>query len=150
MELCSHLFAVAYRPLVDLLSPMVNQEHRLMLLHSALMSLADEAALKRLLFEGHTMVLSQLREAVANPEAAHTRKLPEVERNAKMITLRQLCLAYASRNNWSPATACWIWCRNNSRHNSWPTCHQIVALRVSGRWPWARPQSRSNWTRTTW
>lgn len=39
----------------------------------ALMSLADEAALKRLLFEGHTMVLSQLR---------------EVERNAKMITLR--------------------------------------------------------------
>ena len=54
----------------------------------ALMSLADEAALKRLLFEGHTRVLSQLREAVANPEAAHTRKLPQVERNAKMITLR--------------------------------------------------------------
>ena len=54
----------------------------------ALMSLADEAALKRLLFEGHTMVLSQLREAVANPEAAHTRKLPQLERNAKMITLR--------------------------------------------------------------
>ena len=54
----------------------------------ALMSLADEAALKRLLFEGHTMVLSQLREAVANPEAAHTRKLPQVERNAKMVTLR--------------------------------------------------------------
>ena len=52
------------------------------------MSLADEAALKRLLFEGHTMVLSQLREAVANPEAAHTRKLPQVERNAKMVTLR--------------------------------------------------------------
>ena len=54
----------------------------------ALMSLPDEAALKRLLFEGHTMVLSQLREAVANPEAAHTRKLPQVERNAKMVTLR--------------------------------------------------------------
>ena len=48
----------------------------------ALMSLADEAALTRLLFEGHTMVLSQLREAVAKPEAAHTRKLPQVERNA--------------------------------------------------------------------
>ena len=47
----------------------------------ALMSLADEAALKRLLFEGRTMVLSQLREAVANPEAARTRKLPQVERN---------------------------------------------------------------------
>ena len=43
----------------------------------ALMSLADEAALKRLLFEGHTMVLSQLREAVANPEAAHARELPQ-------------------------------------------------------------------------
>ena len=43
---------------------------------------------KRLLFEGHTMVLSQLREVVANPEAAHTRKLPQVERNAKMVTLR--------------------------------------------------------------
>lgn len=51
----------------------------------ALMSLADQAAL---LFEGHTMVLSQLREAVANPEAAQTRKLAEMERNAKMITLR--------------------------------------------------------------
>ena len=34
------------------------------------------------------MVLSQLREAVANPEAAHARKLPQVERNAKMVTLR--------------------------------------------------------------
>ena len=31
------------------------------------------------------MVLSQLREAVAKPEAAHTRKLPQVERNAKMV-----------------------------------------------------------------
>ena len=112
----------------------------------ALMSLADEAALKRLLCEGHTMVLSQLREAVANPEAPHTRKLPQVERSL----YEQLCLEYASRNNWSPAIACWIWCRNNSRHNSWPTCHQIVALHVSGRWPWERLQSRSNWTQTTW
>ena len=53
----------------------------------ALMSLADVAALKRLLFEGHIVVLNQLREAVAHLEAAQTRKLPQVERNAKMITL---------------------------------------------------------------
>lgn len=52
------------------------------------MTLGDEAALKRLLFEGHTMVLSQLRESVSNPEAAHTRRLPQVERSAKMIELK--------------------------------------------------------------
>lgn len=54
----------------------------------ALMTLGDEAALKRLLFEGHTLVLSQLRESVTNPEASHSRKLPQVERTAKMETLK--------------------------------------------------------------
>ena len=54
----------------------------------AMMTLGDEAALKRLLFEGHTLVLSQLRESVVNPEASHTRKLPQVERVAKMDALK--------------------------------------------------------------
>ena len=54
-----------------------------------LMTLGDEAALKRLLFEGHTMVLSQLREAVSNPEAAHSRRLPQVERSAKLAELKR-------------------------------------------------------------
>jgi len=53
-----------------------------------MMTLGDESALKRLLFEGHTMVLSQLRESVSNPEAAHTRKLPQVERSAKLADLK--------------------------------------------------------------
>ncbi len=53
-----------------------------------MMTLGDEAALKRLLFEGHTMVLSQLREAVSNPEAAHSRRLPQVERSAKLADLK--------------------------------------------------------------
>ena len=115
----------------------------------ALMSLADEAALKRLLFEGHTMVLSQLREAVANPEAAHTSCLRWKEM-LRWLLYEQPCLVSALRNSWSPAIACWIWCRNNLKHNSWLTCHQIVALHVSGRWPWEKLQSRSNWTQTTW
>ena len=54
----------------------------------AMMTLGDEAALKRLLFEGHTMVLSQLREAVSNPEASHSRRLPQVERSAKLAELK--------------------------------------------------------------
>ena len=54
----------------------------------AMMTLGDEAALKRLLFEGHRMVLSQLREAVSNPEASHSRRLPQVERSAKLAELK--------------------------------------------------------------
>ncbi len=53
-----------------------------------MMTLGDEAALKSFLFEGHTMVLSQLREAANNPEAAHSRKLPQVERSAKMAEVK--------------------------------------------------------------
>lgn len=45
------------------------------------MTLGDEAAVKRLLFEGHTLVLSQLRESVTKPEASYSRKLPQVEHN---------------------------------------------------------------------
>ena len=111
MARCSHSFAMVFLPLLGLLSLMANLGHRLthtfaQNLLGALMSLADEAALKRLLFEGHTMVLSQVREAVANPEAAHTRKLPQVERNAKMVTLRAAMPGFALRSSWSPAMVC--------------------------------------------
>ena len=51
-------------------------------------SMADVTALKRMVFESHTLVLAQLREQVSNPDAATTRKLPAVERDAKMRMLR--------------------------------------------------------------
>ena len=51
-------------------------------------AMADVTALKRMVFESHTMVLAQLREQVSNPEASSTRKLPAVEREAKMRALR--------------------------------------------------------------
>lgn len=51
-------------------------------------AMSDVTALKRMVFESHTMVLAQLREQVSNPEAASTRKLPAVEREAKMRILR--------------------------------------------------------------
>ena len=40
----------------------------------ALMSQADAAVLKRLVFEGHTLVLGQLRELVTDPNAVASRK----------------------------------------------------------------------------
>lgn len=54
----------------------------------ALISQADTAVLKRLVFEGHTMVLGQLRELVTDPNAAATRKLPAVEREHRMQQLK--------------------------------------------------------------
>ena len=54
----------------------------------ALISQADTAVLKRLVLEGHTMVLGQLRELVADPNAAASRKLPAVEREHRMQQLR--------------------------------------------------------------
>ena len=55
----------------------------------ALMSQADAAVLKRLVFEGHTLVLGQLRELVTDPNAAANRKLPAIEREHRMTELRQ-------------------------------------------------------------
>ena len=54
-----------------------------------MISQADTAVLKRLVFEGHTMVLGQLRELVRDPNAASSRKLPAVEREHRMAELRQ-------------------------------------------------------------
>ena len=55
----------------------------------AMMSQADAAVLKRLVFEGHTLVLGQLRELVADPNAAASRKLPNVEREHRMADLKR-------------------------------------------------------------
>ena len=55
----------------------------------ALMSQADAAVLKRLVFEGHTLVLGQLRELVTDPDAAASRKLPAIERDHRMADLRR-------------------------------------------------------------
>lgn len=51
-------------------------------------SMHDVSCLRRLLFESHTMVMAQLREQVANPETGLTRKMPPVERDAKMRQLK--------------------------------------------------------------
>ena len=56
--------------------------------HAFAQNLLGALRLKDYFLKGARWVLSQLREAVANPEAVHTRKLPQVERNAKMVTLR--------------------------------------------------------------
>ena len=71
----------------------------------ALMTLGDEAALKRLLFEGHTLVLSQLRESITNPEASHSRKLPQVERTAKMEALRARLVGVCIERQLDPSHA---------------------------------------------
>ena len=55
----------------------------------AMMSQADAAILKRLVFEGHTLVLGQLRELVTDPNAAASRKLPAVEREHRMQNLKR-------------------------------------------------------------
>ena len=55
----------------------------------AMINQADTAVLKRLVFEGHTMVLGQLRELVTDPNAAASRKLPAVEREHRMTELKQ-------------------------------------------------------------
>ena len=54
----------------------------------AMASLSDIAILKRPLFEAHTLTLAQLRETVTDPDAPLTRRIPAVEREAKMAHLR--------------------------------------------------------------
>ena len=54
----------------------------------AMINQADTAVLKRLVFEGHTLVLGQLRELVSDPNAAASRKLPAVEREHRLAQLR--------------------------------------------------------------
>ena len=47
-------------------------------------TLADSAALKRLLFESHTLVMASLKEQAIAPDAAATKKVPPTERESKM------------------------------------------------------------------
>ena len=54
----------------------------------AMANMRDIASLKRLLFESQTMTLAQLREQISNPEAALSRKIPPIEREAKMRQLK--------------------------------------------------------------
>ena len=54
----------------------------------AMYNAGDTSILKRLIFEAHTMVLGQLRELVADPNIASSRKLPAVEREHRMQQLR--------------------------------------------------------------
>ena len=54
----------------------------------AMGSMQDISSVRRLLFEAQTLVMAQLREQVSNPEMQMTRKLPPVEREAKMKQLK--------------------------------------------------------------
>ena len=58
-------------------------------LFGAMMTQADGAILKRLIFEGHTLVLGQLRELVTDPNAAASRKLPAIEREHRLGELKR-------------------------------------------------------------
>ena len=117
----------------------------------ALMSLADEAALKRLLFEGHTMVLSQLQEAVANPEAAQTRKLPQVERNAKMITLCAALPGVNIEKQLEPSHS--LLDLVSQQFEAQQLAYISPDKCTSREWEvaqWEKPPSKSSLTRTTW
>ena len=71
----------------------------------AMASIGDRAVLKRLLFEGHTFVISQLKEQVTNPEAAQSRKIPQVERDARMADLKRRLPGVISERQMSPSHA---------------------------------------------
>ena len=51
-------------------------------------SLADTAALKRLLFESHTLVMASWKEQVVAPDSAASKKVPATERDAKMRNVK--------------------------------------------------------------
>ena len=70
-----------------------------------LMNLGDQASLKRLLFESHTMILAQLKESITNPEASQTRKLPQVEREARMLRLKNNLSGVLIEGQMEPAHA---------------------------------------------
>ena len=54
----------------------------------AMANLGDTAVLKRLLFESHTLVLAQLKRQVTDPDGSSSRKMPPVEREARMENLK--------------------------------------------------------------
>ena len=139
MAHCSHSFAAHGQPGTPIDAAAFHTFAQNLL--GALMSLADEAALKRLLFQGHTMVLSQLREAVAS-------KLPQVERNAKMVTLRAAMPGVCIQKQLEPSHG--LLDLVSQEFEAQQLAYLIVALHVSGKWLWGRPRSRSSWTPTTW
>ena len=55
----------------------------------AMANLGDTAVLKRLLFESHTLVLAQLKQQVMDPDGSSSRKMPPVEREARMESLKR-------------------------------------------------------------
>lgn len=58
-------------------------------LFGAMMTQSDASVLKRLIFEGHTLVLGQLRELISDPNASASRKLPAVEREHRLSELKR-------------------------------------------------------------
>ena len=56
--------------------------------HFGGITLGEQAALKRLLFESQTLVLSDLREQISHPDRWATRSVPPVERDKRMQLLK--------------------------------------------------------------
>ena len=99
----------------------------------ALTNQADTAVLKRLVFEGHTLVLGQLRELVTDPNAAASRKLPAVEREHRMTQLKQRLNGVVIECQLGP-------CSRRSQTN-WSTFSWRDALPVNGRLQWGRARN---------
>ena len=72
----------------------------------AMINQADTAVLKRLVFEGHTMVLGQLRELVTDPNAASSRKLPAVEREHRMPSCARDLSGWSWKDNLNRHMSC--------------------------------------------
>ena len=92
MAHCSHSFAMVFLPWVGLLSLMANPGHRLMHLRPEFAGRPDVVSWWGSIEKAPSWRAHNGAESVeggcGQPEAAHARKLPQVERNAKMVTLR--------------------------------------------------------------
>ncbi len=108
----------------------------------AMASIGDRAVLKRLLFEGHTFVISQLKEEVRNPEAAQTRKIPQVERDARMTDLKRRLPGVLIERQMSPSHALLDMCAQQHESRQLKYLVQIVAHLVNGKCPCPKMQSR--------
>ena len=106
-------------------------------LFRAMMSQADAAILKRLVFEGHMLVLGQLPELITDPNAGASRKLPAVEREHRMQELERR-LNGVVFERWS----CLMSCLSRRSRINFAIPPWNVALQGNGASPWERTRSR--------
>ena len=80
--------------------------------------MADMSTLKRLVFEGQTMLFAQLRDQAVNSDAASTRKLPAVERSTNMQNLKVRLAGVVIEKALEPSFALLDAVANNGRPSS--------------------------------